>query len=90
MRKNDLNDLTSPHHIRSLERDYDIDKSNKKACRHLANRSTQVIQDIWREAKEMDLNILSEQVKDSIIRVEKYVFISFAHIYFLFTCCFLL
>jgi len=31
MSKNDLNDLTSPHHICSLESDYNIDKSNKKA-----------------------------------------------------------
>jgi hypothetical protein len=46
---------------------------NKKGCEHIAKRSAQLVQDIWKQTKDFGV-VLPEEVGTSIIDIEKYVF----------------
>jgi hypothetical protein len=48
-------------------------KSNKKACEHIAERSAQLVQDIWRQTKDFGV-VLPEEVERSVTKIKKYVF----------------
>ncbi|KAJ6469857.1 hypothetical protein C8R45DRAFT_1166331 [Mycena sanguinolenta] len=43
-------------------------KSNKAECEHLAERAAQIVQDIWRQTK--DLNVHSAEVERSVVEIE--------------------
>ncbi|KAJ6470017.1 hypothetical protein C8R45DRAFT_1218393 [Mycena sanguinolenta] len=43
-------------------------KSNKEACEHLAERAAQIVQDIWRQTK--DLSVHSAEVERSVAEIE--------------------
>ncbi|KAF7347364.1 hypothetical protein MVEN_01492200 [Mycena venus] len=45
-------------------------KSNKKECEHIAKRSTQLVQDIWRQTKEFGVALPAE-VEESVVQIEK-------------------
>ncbi|KAJ7709230.1 hypothetical protein B0H16DRAFT_1745993 [Mycena metata] len=45
-------------------------KSNKKGCEHIAKRSAQLVQDIWRQTKDFDV-ALPAAVKESIVHIKK-------------------
>jgi Zn-dependent oligopeptidase len=47
-------------------------KSNKKGCNHIAERSAQLVQDIWRQAKDFGIALPAE-VKESVVQIEKHV-----------------
>ncbi|KAJ7268226.1 hypothetical protein B0H12DRAFT_1229848 [Mycena haematopus] len=47
-------------------------KSNKKGCKHIAQRSARLVQDIWGQTKDFDAAIPAE-VKESIVQIEKLV-----------------
>ncbi|KAJ7812308.1 hypothetical protein B0H14DRAFT_3879711 [Mycena olivaceomarginata] len=44
-------------------------KSNKKGCEHIANRSAQLVQDIWRQTKDFGV-VLPEEVERSVVDIE--------------------
>ncbi|KAJ7328922.1 hypothetical protein DFH08DRAFT_1084399 [Mycena albidolilacea] len=44
-------------------------KSNKKACEHIAKRSAQLVQDIWRQTKDFGV-VLPEEVERSVVEIE--------------------
>ncbi|KAJ7807774.1 hypothetical protein B0H14DRAFT_3881791 [Mycena olivaceomarginata] len=44
-------------------------KSNKKACEHIAKRSAQLVQDIWRQTKDFGV-VLPEEVERSVVDIE--------------------
>ncbi|KAF8178358.1 hypothetical protein K438DRAFT_1844414 [Mycena galopus ATCC 62051] len=46
-------------------------KSNKKGCEHIADRSAQIVQDIWKQTKNFDVALPAEVVQ-SIVQIEKY------------------
>jgi hypothetical protein len=46
---------------------------NKKGCEHIAKRSAQLVQDIWRQTKDFGV-VLPEEVERSVVDIEKYVF----------------
>jgi hypothetical protein len=46
---------------------------NKKGCEHIAKRSAQLVQDIWRQTKDFGV-VLPEEVERSVVSIEKYVF----------------
>ncbi|KAJ6556791.1 hypothetical protein DFH09DRAFT_1365496 [Mycena vulgaris] len=45
-------------------------KSNKKGCAHIAERSAQLVQDIWRQTKDFNVALPAE-VEKSVIQIEK-------------------
>ncbi|KAF7347335.1 hypothetical protein MVEN_01489000 [Mycena venus] len=45
-------------------------KSNKKECEHIAERSAQLVQDIWRQTKDFDVALPAE-VGKSVAQIEK-------------------
>ncbi|KAJ6477260.1 hypothetical protein DFH09DRAFT_1280210 [Mycena vulgaris] len=45
-------------------------KSNKKGCAHIAERSAQLVQDIWRQTKDFDVALPAE-VEMSVVQIEK-------------------
>jgi len=45
-------------------------KSNKKGCEHIAERSTQLVQDIWTQTKDFDVALPAE-VEESVVKIEK-------------------
>jgi hypothetical protein len=47
-------------------------KSNKKGCEHIAKRSAQLVQDIWRQTKDFGVALPAE-VLGSVVEIEKYV-----------------
>jgi hypothetical protein len=47
-------------------------RSNKKGCEHIAERSAQLVQDIWRQTKDFDVALPAE-VEKSVVKIEKYV-----------------
>ncbi|KAJ7824206.1 hypothetical protein B0H14DRAFT_3874951 [Mycena olivaceomarginata] len=44
-------------------------KSNKKGCEHIAKRSAQLVQDIWRQTKDFGV-VLPEEVERSVVDIE--------------------
>ncbi|KAJ7730205.1 hypothetical protein B0H14DRAFT_3899306 [Mycena olivaceomarginata] len=44
---------------------------NKKGCEHIAKRSAQLVQDIWRQTKDFGV-VLPEEVERSVVDIEKY------------------
>ncbi|KAJ7856672.1 hypothetical protein B0H14DRAFT_3448296 [Mycena olivaceomarginata] len=44
-------------------------KSNKKGCEHIARRSAQLVQDIWRQTKDFGV-VLPEEVERSVVDIE--------------------
>ncbi|KAJ7787127.1 hypothetical protein B0H14DRAFT_3163439 [Mycena olivaceomarginata] len=44
-------------------------KLNKKACEHIAKRSAQLVQDIWRQTKDFGV-VLPEEVERSVVDIE--------------------
>jgi hypothetical protein len=46
-------------------------KTNKKGCVHIAKRSAQLVQDIWRQTKDFDIALPAE-VEESVAEIEKY------------------
>ncbi|KAJ6469871.1 hypothetical protein C8R45DRAFT_426133 [Mycena sanguinolenta] len=44
-------------------------KSNKEACKHLAERATQIVQDIWRQTKDFNVELPAE-VERSVVEIE--------------------
>ncbi|KAJ7824193.1 hypothetical protein B0H14DRAFT_3874943, partial [Mycena olivaceomarginata] len=44
-------------------------KSNKKGCEHIAKRSAQLVQDIWRQTKDFGV-VLPGEVERSVIDIE--------------------
>ncbi|KAJ7846397.1 hypothetical protein B0H14DRAFT_936320 [Mycena olivaceomarginata] len=44
-------------------------KSNKKGCEHIAKRSEQLMQDIWRQTKDFGV-VLLEEVERSVVDIE--------------------
>ncbi|KAJ6541250.1 GMC oxidoreductase-domain-containing protein [Mycena vulgaris] len=45
-------------------------KSNKKGCEHIAKRSAQLVQDIWRQTKDFNVALPAE-VENSFVQIEK-------------------
>ncbi|KAJ6556753.1 hypothetical protein DFH09DRAFT_1365481 [Mycena vulgaris] len=45
-------------------------KSNKKGCAHIAERSAQLVQDIWRQTKDFNVTLPAE-VEKSVVQIEK-------------------
>ncbi|KAJ7923357.1 hypothetical protein B0H13DRAFT_1980437 [Mycena leptocephala] len=45
-------------------------KTNKKGCEHIAERSAQLVQDIWRQIKDFDVALPAE-VEKSVVQIEK-------------------
>ncbi|KAJ7799527.1 hypothetical protein B0H13DRAFT_2166062 [Mycena leptocephala] len=45
-------------------------RSNKKGCEHIAERSAQLVQDIWRQTKDFDVALPAE-VEKSVVQIEK-------------------
>ncbi|KAJ6541245.1 hypothetical protein DFH09DRAFT_1368338 [Mycena vulgaris] len=45
-------------------------KSNKKGCAHIAERSAQLVQDIWRQIKDFNVALPAE-VEKSVVQIEK-------------------
>ncbi|KAJ6552488.1 hypothetical protein DFH09DRAFT_1366322 [Mycena vulgaris] len=45
-------------------------KSNKKGCAHIAERSAQLVQDIWRQTKDFNVALPAE-VEKSVVQIEK-------------------
>ncbi|KAF8214783.1 hypothetical protein K438DRAFT_1802173 [Mycena galopus ATCC 62051] len=45
-------------------------KSNKKGCEHIADRSAQIVQDIWKQTKNFDVALPAEVVQ-SVVQIEK-------------------
>ncbi|KAF8188799.1 hypothetical protein K438DRAFT_1833312 [Mycena galopus ATCC 62051] len=45
-------------------------KSNKKGCEHIAERSAQIVQDIWRQTKNFDVALPAEVVQ-SVVQIKK-------------------
>ncbi|KAJ6548757.1 hypothetical protein B0H19DRAFT_193284 [Mycena capillaripes] len=45
-------------------------KSNKKGCEHIAHRSAQLVQDIWRQTKDFNVELPAE-VERSVVEIEK-------------------
>ncbi|KAF7362440.1 hypothetical protein MVEN_00591400 [Mycena venus] len=45
-------------------------KSNKKGCKHIAERSAQLVQDIWRQTKDFGVTLPTE-VEKSVEEIEK-------------------
>ncbi|KAF8188790.1 hypothetical protein K438DRAFT_1833292 [Mycena galopus ATCC 62051] len=45
-------------------------KSNKKGCAHIAERSAQIVEDIWRQTKNFDVALPAEVVQ-SVVQIEK-------------------
>ncbi|KAJ7899654.1 hypothetical protein B0H13DRAFT_1883835 [Mycena leptocephala] len=43
-------------------------KSNKKGCEHIAKRSAQLVQDIWRQTKDFDVALPAE-VEESVVQI---------------------
>ncbi|KAJ7055683.1 hypothetical protein C8F01DRAFT_1258065 [Mycena amicta] len=52
-----------------LERSERI-KSNRKGCEHIAQRSAQLVEDLWRQVKDFDVELPAE-VKGSVVEIEK-------------------
>ncbi|KAJ7846325.1 hypothetical protein B0H14DRAFT_933893 [Mycena olivaceomarginata] len=46
-------------------------KSNKKGCEHIAKRSEQLMQDIWRQTKDFGV-VLPEEVENSVVDIENF------------------
>ncbi|KAJ7768741.1 hypothetical protein B0H14DRAFT_3894980 [Mycena olivaceomarginata] len=44
-------------------------KSNKKGCEHIARRSAQLVQDIWRQTKDFGV-VLPEEVERTVVDIE--------------------
>ncbi|KAJ7191695.1 hypothetical protein GGX14DRAFT_481046 [Mycena pura] len=44
-------------------------KSNKRECEHLAERSAQIVQDIWRQTKDFNV-VLPAEVERSVVEIE--------------------
>ncbi|KAJ7805746.1 hypothetical protein B0H14DRAFT_3882679 [Mycena olivaceomarginata] len=44
-------------------------KLNKKGCEHIAKRSAQLVQDIWRQTKDFGV-VLPEEVEKSVVDIE--------------------
>ncbi|KAJ6521846.1 hypothetical protein B0H19DRAFT_684550 [Mycena capillaripes] len=44
-------------------------KSNKKGCEHIAHRSAQLVQDIWRQTKDFNI-VLPAEVERSVAEIE--------------------
>jgi hypothetical protein len=47
-------------------------KSNKKGCEHIAKRSAQLVQDIWRQTKDFGVALPAE-VEESVVQIGEYV-----------------
>jgi len=45
-------------------------KSNKEACKRVADRSAQIVQDIWRQAKDFGID-LPVEAQESIVQIEQ-------------------
>ncbi|KAJ6477250.1 hypothetical protein DFH09DRAFT_436348 [Mycena vulgaris] len=45
-------------------------KSNKKGCAHIAERSAQLVQDIWKQTKDFNVALPAE-VEMSVVQIEK-------------------
>ncbi|KAF7364908.1 hypothetical protein MVEN_00361300 [Mycena venus] len=45
-------------------------KSNKKGCKHIAERSAQLVRDIWRQTKDFGVALPAE-VEESVLQIEK-------------------
>ncbi|KAF7347324.1 hypothetical protein MVEN_01487900 [Mycena venus] len=45
-------------------------KSNKKECEHIAERTAEVVQDIWRQTKDFNVALPTE-VEKSVVKIEK-------------------
>jgi hypothetical protein len=52
-------------------------KSNKGECERLAERAAQIVQDIWRQTKDFNVELPAE-VERSVVEIETYVLI-FVH-----------
>ena len=48
-------------------------KSNKKGCKRLARRATEIVGDIWRQTKDYGVK-LPVEAQQSVEEIEKYVF----------------
>jgi hypothetical protein len=53
-------------------------RSNKKGCEHIAERSAQLVYDIWRQTKDFDVTLPAE-VEKSVAQIEKYVSAPFTY-----------
>jgi hypothetical protein len=65
--------LALPHSSKLYsDRQFQKIKSNRKGCERIAQRSAQLVQDIWRQIKDFDVALPAE-VKRSVVEIEKSV-----------------